>query len=77
MNDYQFVPGSSGGCDILLSTRIGKRENANDPEGEGDLPENATLAKGSTRFTYNGINYVPVGGYYDYQSKAQNLCGNF
>ena len=61
-NEYQFVPIPSGGCDILLNTRIYERDH-----------EERVLESGSTRFTYNGTQYVPDGAYYDYQVRAQRI----
>ena len=73
-NEYQFIPAASGGYDIMLNTSIGKRENTSGPHGEGSLLPDMVLAKGSTRFIYNGTQYVPAGVCYEYRTRAQSLC---
>lgn len=59
-NSYHFVPTFSGSYDIRLDSKIYRTEN--------DIIE-----EGSTRFVYNGDEYIVGGAYYDYRARSEAI----
>ena len=60
-NSYQFVPSSSGGYDIILSSRIYHYSND-------------VLESGTSRFIFNGNKYIVRDPYYDYHARCEAIA---
>lgn|GEM_PF-1402543 len=60
-NSYQFVPTQSGGYDIILYSMIYYMQD--------DI-----LESGSTRFVFDGNEYVVNGKHYDYQARGEAIA---